>query len=59
MTDKQRRKQHRKIVALCHALANAVTLINLMAKRLDNSSKSNILKAKALILFDQIDNIKR
>ena len=59
MTDKQRRKQHRKIVELCHALANAVILINLMVKKLDNSSKSKILEAKALILFDQIQNIKK
>lgn len=59
MTDKQRRNQHRKIVELCHALANAVMLINLMVKRLDNHSKSKILEAKALILFDQINNIKK
>tara|TARA_R110000823_G_scaffold207163_1_gene337831 strand:- start:475 stop:654 length:180 start_codon:yes stop_codon:yes gene_type:complete len=59
MTDKQSRKQHRKILELCHVLANAVKLISLMDERLDNSSKSNILKAKVSILFDQIQNIKR
>jgi hypothetical protein len=59
MTDKQRRNQHRIKLEFAYNLASAVKLISLMVERLDNHPQSQILEAKALILFDQIQNIKK
>jgi len=59
MTDRQRRKQHRKIAELCYLLSNAIKLITYMVPRLDNHPLSKNLEQTAYKLIKSVRDIKK